>query len=127
MNAWTDDELRRIDAAQEVDIAPVRRDGELRRPTPVWIVQAGDGVYVRAAYGANKGWHGVARTSRQARLRVGSVEKDVTVEDADQAVFDEVDAAYREKYGRRYASIVQSITDAEHRATTLRLAPRSAE
>jgi hypothetical protein len=127
VTVWTEDELRRINAAQEVEIAPVRRNGELRRPTPIWVVEAGNEVYVRGAYGANKGWHGVARTSRQARLRVDGVEKDVTVEDADRAVLDEVDAAYREKYGRRYASIVQSITDAEHRATTLRLAPRSAE
>ena len=127
MSAWTEDELRRINAAQEVEIAPVRRNGELRRPTPIWVVEAGNEVYVRGAYGANKGWHGVARTSRHARLGVGGVEQDVTVEDADPAVFDEVDAAYREKYGRRYASIVQSITDAEHRATTLRLAARSAE
>ena len=127
MSVWTEDQLRRINAAQEVDIAPVRRNGELRRPTPIWIVRAGNEVYVRAAYGANKGWHGVARTSRQARLSVGGVEKDVTIADADRAVLDKVDAAYREKYGRRYASIVQSITDAEHRATTLRLAPRSAE
>jgi hypothetical protein len=37
-----------------------------------------------------------------------------------------VDAAYHEKYGRRYASIVDRITDDEHRATTLRLTARAA-
>ena len=47
----------------------------------------------------------------------------MTVEDADQAVIDQVDAAYRQKYGGRYAGIVDSINDAEHRSTTLRLAP----
>jgi hypothetical protein len=47
----------------------------------------------------------------------------VTIEDAGNAVSDQVDAAYRQKYGR-YANIVDSITDAEHRATTLRLVPR---
>ena len=125
MAAWTDDELRRIDGAQEIDIAPVRRNGALRRPTPVWMVRVRDGVYVRAAYEANKGWHGVARTSRRARISTGGLERDVTIQDADDAVFDEVDAAYRAKYGR-YASIVDSITDAEHRATTLRLTPREA-
>jgi hypothetical protein len=123
MAAWTDDDLRRIGDAQELEIAPVRRTGELRRATPIWVVRASDDLYVRAAYGANQGWHGVARTSRRARISTASVEKDVTVQDADGAVFDEVDAAYREKYGGRYASIVDSITDAEHRATTLRLLP----
>src|SRR3954454_1197145 len=123
MSAWTDEELRRIGAAQELDIAPVRRNGELRSATPIWVVRAGDDLYVRAAYAANKGWHGVARTSRRARISAAGVSKDVTVEDADQAVIDQVDAAYRQKYGGRYAGIVDSINDAEHRSTTLRLAP----
>jgi hypothetical protein len=123
MSAWADDELRHIADAQELAIAPVRRNGQLRRATPIWVVRAGDDLYVRAASGANKGWHGVARNSRQARIHAGGVEKDVTVEDADHAVLDQVDAAYREKYGGGYATIVDSITDAEHRATTLRLDP----
>jgi hypothetical protein len=126
MGAWTDDELRRIAGADELEIAPVRRNGELRRATPIWVVRADDDLYIRAAYGANKGWHGVARTSHQARIRAGGVQKDVTIEDADEAALDRVDAAYRDKYGRRYASIVDSITDAEHRATTLRLVPQEA-
>jgi hypothetical protein len=87
------------------------------------VVRAGDDLYVRAAYDANKGWHGVARTSHQVRISAGGISKDVTVEDADQAVLDAVDAAYRQKYGGRHASIVDSVTDAEHRATTLRLTP----
>ena len=73
----------------------------------------GDDVYVRAAYGAASRWHRVARTSREARIRVGGVEKDVAVEDADAGVYDRVDAAYRTKYGR-YASIVDGITTPTH-------------
>jgi hypothetical protein len=42
-------------------------------------------------------------------------------------VLDQIDAAYRSKYGRRYASIVDSINDAEHRATALRLVPQEAD
>jgi hypothetical protein len=124
MTAWTDDELRRISRAEELEIAPVRRNGELRRPTPIWVVRAGDDLYVRAAYGANKGWHGVARTSHQAHVRAGGVEKEVTIADAQPAALDGVDEAYRQKYGARHTSIVDTITDPEHRATTLRLIPR---
>jgi hypothetical protein len=122
MSAWSEDELRRLGAAQELEIAPVRRNRALRRPTPIWVVRAGDDLYVRAAYESGRGWHGVARASRQARISAGGVERDVTIEDAGDAVLDEVDAGYRQKYGR-YPSIVDSITDAEHRATTLRLVP----
>ncbi len=39
MAPWTSDELRRIDAADELQIAPLRRDGTLR--TPVHRVAAG--------------------------------------------------------------------------------------
>jgi hypothetical protein len=126
MSTWTNDELQRIADADELEIAPVRHNGELRRATPIWVVRAGDELYVRAAYGANKGWHGVARTSHRARIAACGIERDVTVEDAARGVLDAVDAAYRDKYGRRYAQIVDSITNAEHRATTLRLVPPAA-
>jgi hypothetical protein len=49
MTAWTDEDLRRIGEAEELEIAPVRRTGELRRRTPIWVVRAGDDLYVRAA------------------------------------------------------------------------------
>jgi hypothetical protein len=124
MALWNEEELRRMAAPDEIEIAPVRRSGELRRPTIVWAVRAGDDLYVRAAHEPDEGWHGVARTSRQARIHAGGVEKDVTVVDADEAALEQVDAAYREKYGPRYASIVDRINDADHRATTLRLTPR---
>jgi hypothetical protein len=48
----------------------------------------------------------------------------VALEDADPTVLHAVDVAYREKYGRRYAGIVDTINDAEHRVSTLRLIPR---
>ena len=124
MAGWSEYELRRIGAAEELQIAPVRRNGELRRPTTIWGVRADDGIYVRAAYGSGSGWHRVALSSRRARLWAGGVEKDVALEDADPSVLDAIDVAYREKYGRGYASIVDTMTDAEHRDSTLRVVPR---
>ena len=124
MVAWNEDELNRIGTADELEIAPVRRDGTLRAARPIWVVRAGDNLYVRAAYGPGSRWHRAAWTSGQARISAGGVEKDVNVQDADSGVLDLIDAAYRDKYGRRYQSIVDSITDADHRATTLLLTPR---
>ena len=125
MAGWTDSELRRIGGADELEIAPVRRDGTRRAARPIWVVRAGDDLYVRAAYVDASGWHRIARASGQARISAVGVHKDVTVEDADSGVLDAVDAAYREKYGHRYESIVESITDTDHRATTLRLMSRT--
>jgi hypothetical protein len=121
---WTPDELSRIEAAEELEVAPQRRDGTLRRPVPIWVVRAGGDVYVRAAYGPGSGWHRVARRSRAGHISAGGVERDVAFEDADSAVYDQVDAAYRAKYGR-YASIVDGIISSEARASTLRLVPRA--
>jgi hypothetical protein len=124
MTTWTTDELARIEAAQELQIAPRRRDGTLRKPNPIWVVRAGDDVYVRAAYGPGTGWHRVARASHEGRIRADGVEKDVAIEDADGAVNDEVDAAYRAKYQRYAGPILDSVTNAQARFTTLRLVPR---
>ena len=121
---WTSDELNRIEGADELEIAPRRRDGSLRGPVPIWVVRVGDDLYVRAAYGAGSGWHRVAQVSREGRIRAGGVERDVTIQDADDAVNDQVDAAYRTKYDR-YAGIVDGITSAQARSTTLRLMPRT--
>jgi hypothetical protein len=123
MTTWTDEELDRVGAARELEIAPVRRDGSLRRATPIWVVRAGEELYVRAAYGPGTGWHRVARTSHAGHISAGGVQKDVTIEEADGAVHDEVDEAYRSKYGRT-SRIVDGITDPEARASTLRLTPR---
>ena len=42
MATWTSDELSTIGAAEEVRIAPLRRDGALRKPVIVWVVRLGD-------------------------------------------------------------------------------------
>ena len=68
-------------------------------------MRVGGDVYVRAAYGTGSGWYGVARANGRAHIRAGGVERDVAVEDVDQSLLDAVDAGYRSKYGRRYASI----------------------
>jgi hypothetical protein len=41
------------------------------------------------------GWYRVARTSREAHVRASGVERAVMIDDADAAVLDQVDAAYR--------------------------------
>ena len=78
MTAWTSDELTKIGTVEELEIAPLRRDGTLQRPVPVWVVRLGDDLYVRSVNGRSAGWFHAAQTRHQGRIRVAGVEKDVT-------------------------------------------------
>lgn len=42
MIAWTDDELRRVGRAEELQVFTLRRDGTLRPPVTIWVVRVGD-------------------------------------------------------------------------------------
>ena len=124
MSAWTSDELTTIGATDELAIAPRRGDGTLRKGVTIWIVRVGDDLYVRSWRGHGGAWFRAAQARRAGRIRAG-VEKDVTfVEEADPAINDQIDAAYRTKY-RRYPSYVPPMISPEARATTLKLVPRA--
>jgi hypothetical protein len=125
MATWTKDELDRVGGADELEIAPARRDGSLRKPVTIWAVSVGDGLYVRSFRGHGGAWFRVAQASHAGRIEAGGVQKDVTfLEEADPAVNDQIDAAYRSKY-RRYAdSYVPAMLTQEARSTTLKVEPR---
>jgi len=122
MSAWTREELAEISATDELEIATRLRDGVLRRPVTIWSVRRGDELYVRSVNGRSAAWYRGAQTSYQARVSAGGVEKDVRLVETAEAL-DEIDAAYRAKYGRRYPTIVPSIIAPQARAATLKLEP----
>jgi hypothetical protein len=125
MTTWTSDELDKIGRADELQIAPVRRDGTLRTPVTVWVVRLGDDLYVRSWRGRGGAWFRAAQASHEGRIRAGGVEKDVTfVEETDPGINDQIDAAYQAKY-RRYSSYVPPMISPQARATTIKLVPRS--
>ena len=74
MTAWTSDELNKIGRAEELDIAPLGRDGA---------------------------WFRAVQARHEGRIRAGGVEKNVDfVEETDPGINDQIDAAYRTKYRR---------------------------
>jgi hypothetical protein len=121
---WTDDDLERIAAAEELEMAPLRPVGTPRRPVPIWVVRVGDDVYVRSWRGTGGSWFRVAQARHEAHVRASGLEKDVVLEDAGGDLNDTVDAAYRAKYGL-YTGYVGPMVRSEARATTLRLVPRA--
>ena len=125
MTGWTNEELGAIEAADELHVASLRRDGTLRNPVTIWVVRLGDDLYVRSVNGRSSGWFRGAQVHREGRIEAGGVENDVTFVEADEDVADQIDDAYRKKYRRYAASIVDTTLTPEARAATLRLVPRS--
>jgi hypothetical protein len=91
----------------------------------IWVVRDGDDLYVRSVNGPAAAWFRGTRARQQGRVSAGGVEKDVVFEDAGGDVDDELDAAYRSKYGRYSENTLRRITSPEARSTTLKLVPRS--
>jgi hypothetical protein len=126
MDVWTKDEVEKIGAADELQVASVRRDGTLSNAVTIWIGRVGDDLYVRSYKGHGGAWFRVAQLRHEGRIRAGGIEKDVTfVEENDPGINDKVDAAYRTKYRRYGAQYVAAMVAAEARSTTMKLVPRS--
>lgn len=125
MNDWTDEELSRIGGAEELQLASVRSDGTLRPYVTMWVVRAGDDLYVRSAYGPDNPWFRRARASGIGRIRAGGLERDVTFAEAAPDVHADIDAAYHTKYDRYGPRIVGTVVGPEVEAVTIRLVPRS--
>jgi hypothetical protein len=121
---WTSDELNKIGAAGELRIASLRRDGTLRKPVIIWVARVGDDIYVRSAYGPNVAWLRGAKVRNEGRIIAGGVEKDVTFENVDTAVSDQIDDVYRTKYRQHGAQYVNSVITPEARSTTIKIVPR---
>ena len=126
MTGWKSDELAKIGAAEEVQIAPLRRDGKPRKPVTVWIVRHDDDLYVRSVRGRSGHWFLATQERHEGRIRAGGVQKDVTFVDAADDIDDDVDAAYRAKYRRYAGSILNSVLTVGARSTTTKLVPRPA-
>jgi hypothetical protein len=122
VTTWTPEELDRIGQAEELHLATRRRDGGLSRYVTMWVVRAGEDLYVRSAYGPGNPWYRRATAAGEGRVRADGVERDVTFESGDQAVQAAIDAAYHAKYDRYGPQIVGSVTGPQVHAVTIRLA-----
>jgi hypothetical protein len=126
MTDWSSDELAKIGAAEELQIAALRADGTLRKAVTIWVVRLGDDLYVRSVNGRGSAWFRGVQVRHEGHIRAGGVEKDVTfVEEATPDINDRIDAVYRTKYQRYAESIVSTIVSTEARSATIKLVPRA--
>ena len=126
-SGWSDDQLRRVGDAIELDVASRRGDGSLRPFVTMWVVRVGDDLYVRSAGGPDRPWYRHALASGTGRVRAGGIEADVTfghAADEAQDAIDDVDHAKYDHYGPR---IVGSVVGPAAHAVTVQLIhnPRS--
>ena len=123
MTSWTKDELTKIGAAEELQIASRRLDGTLRKPVIIWVVRYGDDLYVRSVNGRTASWFRGTQVRHEGHIQAGGVDKDVTLVDASPDLNDQIDAAYRSKYRRYAVSIINSTVSPTARSATIKLIP----
>jgi hypothetical protein len=104
--------------------APLRRDDTLGKPVTVWIVPHDANLYVRSVRGRTGHWFQASQERHEGRIRAGRIQPDVTFEDANHGLDDQIDAAYRTKYRRYAGSILNSVLTPEARSTTIKVVPR---
>ena len=125
MTGWTGDDLDRIGAAEELQLASLRRDGTLCPYVTMWVVRADEDLYVRSAYGSNNPWFRRAKASGAGRIRAGGLERDVIFAEPAPGVHAAIDAAYHSKYDRYGPRIVGSVVGPHAEPVTIKLMPQT--
>ncbi len=122
MSTWSQEELNKINAADELQLAALRNDGTQRKPVTIWVVRIADDLYVRSVNGRTSAWFRGVLLCHEGRIRAGGVEAAVTfVEINDLGLQSRIDDAYRLKYNSYPATYVDHVNAAEAHAATLKL------
>ncbi len=121
---WTEDELKRIGNADELQIQTTRLDGTLRKPVTIWTVRVGRELFIRSYRGRASSWFRGALKNNHGRIQAGGVSKAVTFNEvSDPGINDQIDTAYKTKYGRMGAAYVNTMVSADIRAATIKIIP----
>jgi hypothetical protein len=123
MSTWTRAELDAVASAAELTISTRGADGTLRPPVPVWVVRAGERIFIRSWKGPDGTWFRHASTHGTALISAGGVERDVTVTVTGTTERTAIDQAYRAKYGRYGPGYAAPMAADPAAQTTMRLSP----
>jgi hypothetical protein len=123
MSTWTEDQLQAVAGAAELHIRTRQPDGTLLDPVPIWVVRAGDSLYVRSWKGTGGTWFRQASRGGNARITAGGVDADVIVTLARGADRDRIDQAYRAKYARYGQTYLAPMVADQAAETTIQPTP----
>lgn len=56
MTDWSIDDVKAVGAAEELQIAPLRPDGSLRKRVTIWVVRVENDPYIRSYTGRGSAW-----------------------------------------------------------------------
>ena len=123
MSAWSRDELQEIASADDLDIAPFRDDGvTYGTPTWIWSVVVDGALYVRGYDGQKSRWYQAAIRQRAGRISVAGMTREVAFQAANGAINEQIDEAYRRKYGK--SSYLAPMISENARAATVMVTPK---
>lgn len=117
------DELKRIDKADDLHIAPFREDGKTYgTPTWIWEVLVNGDLYVRAYNGINSKWYKSALQQKAGRIVAAGMTKEVSFEPVQGDINNAIDEAYKKKYSS--SPYLSPMISNRARAATVKIIPK---
>jgi len=120
---FTADELKRIDEADDLHVAPFREDGTTYgTPTWIWAVVVGGDLYVRAYNGQDSRWYKSAMKQKAGRIQAAGMIKEVVFEPVEGDANSRIDEAYKKKYSD--SPYLSPMIGSRAKAATVKIAPK---
>ena len=124
MSEWSKEELNKIAKADNFHISPFREDGKTYgTPTWIWFVVVNDELFVRAYNGKNSSWYMAAVNQKSGRITVAGITKEVTFEQIEGPINDNIDDAYRTKY--KNSPYLNPMIGKSARSATIKVIPKN--
>ncbi|HIF7577615.1 TPA: DUF2255 family protein, partial [Klebsiella pneumoniae] len=116
---WNPEVLTRIDAADDLKIAPYHPDmNTTGTPTWIWEVKVDNRLFVRAYSGIRSKWYQAALSQQAGKILAIGQEFDVLfAKPSDPELESKIDQAYLKKYSG--SSYVSAMTGIRARAATI--------
>jgi len=115
-------ELKKIDEADDLKIAPFREDGKTYgTPTWIWEVVVNGELYVRAYNGVNSRWYKSAMQQKAGRIIAAGMTKEVRLEQVPGEINNAIDEAYQKKYSS--SPYLSPMISSRARSATVKIIP----